>query len=117
MQPRRQAVQPIQSNPQHKMTGSLGVIMSYDKHMNTASVAITESDSNIITDILRNVPCPVQLGVQSVCPEPGRSCWVSFKNGSLNQPVIINYYNHNYESYDYNKQNRAAVSIPSHLLD
>ena len=112
----RRVVQPASSSAP-KMMGSLGVVIDYDRYTNTCTVAITEGDTNNITEILQNVVCPTQIGVQSAAPEPGRLCWVSFKNGNLTQPLIVNFYNHRYEQNDYDMQTQTPFSIPSYLMD
>ena len=98
------------------MSGRLGVISSYDEVNNTATVMISGENSDVIEDVLRNVMCPVSLGVQSVTPSPGRECWVVFKNNNISQPLITHYYNHRYSQYDYPKQTQAHIGLPNYLL-
>ena len=97
--------------------GVLGVISSYDRYTNTATVIVSRPDTDEVEEILRKVPCPVLLGIQAVAPEPGRPCYVIFKGGNKTQALISHYYNHRYEDYDYEKQSPAHVSIPSYLLN
>mgnify|MGYP001566734187 CR=1 FL=1 len=98
------------------VTGRLGVVMSYDKYDNTATVVITREQTDEIDDILRKVMCPVVLGVQTVAPSPGLQCWVVFKDNNISQPLISHFYNHRYSQYDYPKQTPATNTIPSYLL-
>lgn len=105
----------INQNLVNQMTGSLGVIMSYDRYTNTATVAVTENDTDEIREILKNVPCPVTYGVQSVAPEPGKLCYIIFKNGNITSPLLLAIYNHRYEKFDYERQNKTTFNIPSYL--
>lgn len=96
--------------------GLLGVIVSYSRYDNTATVAVSKPDSDEIEDILHKVPCPVLLGVQSVAPTPGTPCYVALKGGNKRQALVTHYYNHNYSRYNYSKQNHTDSLIPSYLL-
>jgi hypothetical protein len=107
----------LQMDRAQRPNGVLGVISSYDRYTNTATVMVSKPDTDEIEEILPNVPCPVLLGVQSVAPEPGRPCYVVYKNGNKSQALITHYYNHRYDHYDYFKQARAEVLLPSYLLN
>lgn len=108
----------IASNRQAQMSGSLGVIIAYNSEMNTATVAMTENDSDEIREILENVPCPISApGVQTVSPEPGKLCWVHFANGSINSPLIVNFYNHRFNQFEHTKQYKTAFGLPMSLMD
>lgn len=97
--------------------GVLGVVSSYDRYRNTASVIISKPDSDEIDEILNNVACPVLLGIQSVAPTPGRPCYVVFKGGNRSQPLITHFYNHRYDQFDYGKQTAADIALPNFLLN
>lgn len=96
-------------------TGRIGIITSYDPYDNTASVALSKEQSNEIEEIMTKVPCPVILGVQSVAPSPGLPCWVMFKDGKKTQPLIVSFFNHRYDQYNYSSQTRANVALPLYL--
>jgi hypothetical protein len=100
-----------------KPLGVLGVISSYDRYTHTCTVIVSRPDTDEVEEILRNVPCPVLLGVQAVAPEPGRPCYVVYKGGNKSQALITHFYNHRYSEYDYSRQTRAEVAIPSYLLN
>lgn len=106
-----------QSDASNMMTGSLGVITSYNPYNHTASVAITENDTDEIREILKNVPCPIMYGIQGVAPQPGKLCYVAFRNGKIQSPMIIAIYNHRYDQYDYETQNKTYFAMPSHLME
>lgn len=99
-----------------KANGRIGTIASYNPYENTASVIISSEQSNDVDEVLTNVPCPVTMGVQSVAPEPGRPCYVIFKNGSVTQPLILAFWNHRYSQFDYDRQTKALNSVPSFLM-
>ncbi len=94
----------------------MGVITSYNRFKNTATVMISGRDSDSIDEILRNVTCPVYMGIQIASPEPGRMCWVSFKNGSLTQPIITHYFNHSYGNFEFKRQTTARYDLPGYLM-
>jgi hypothetical protein len=107
----------IRRDNAQRPSGVLGVVSSYDRYTNTATVIVSRQDTDEVEEILQKVPCPVLLGVQSVAPEPGRPCYVIYKGGNKTQALITHYYNHRYSDNDYNSQNRAHVAIPSYLLN
>ncbi len=107
----------VQSDRTQHPSGVLGVVASFDRYTNTATVIVSASDSDVVEEILYKVPCPVLLGVQSVAPEPGRPCYVAFKGGNKNQALITHFYNHMYDETDYGRQTQADVALPSYLLN
>lgn len=98
-------------------SGRIGIITSYDPYDNTASVTLSKEQSNEIDEIMTKVPCPVIVGVQSVAPSPGLPCWVVFKGGNETQPLIVSFFNHRYDQYNYNRQTRANVALPLYLTN
>lgn len=113
---RQQVQNALHENKLQAISGRLGVVMSYDRHDNTATVVISGEQTDEIEDVLTKVMCPVTLGVQSVAPSPGMQCWVIFKGGNMSQPLITHFFNHKYGDYDYPRQTPANNSIPSYLL-
>lgn len=107
--------QKISQRDSEKSRSRYGVITSYDKTTNTATVLLTATDSDMPADVLKNVMCPVIMGVQAVAPEPGRPCWIAFKTDSEQFPVITHYFNHSYEKFDYKKQTNATTGMPSFI--
>lgn len=97
-------------------SGRIGSVVSYDKFSNTATIIVSKQNSNQIDQILKNVQCPAIVGLQTVSPTPGRTCWVVFKDGNINQPLITHFFNHDYSGSEYQKQNSIAFSIPSYLM-
>lgn len=97
--------------------GVLGVVSSYDRYTNTATVIASRPDSDEVDEVMNKVPCPVLLGIQSSAPEPGRPCFVVFKGGNRTQPLITHFYNHQYDKFDYQRQTTARVALPSYLLN
>lgn len=105
----------IQNNRLQYPAGVLGVIASYDRYTNTATVITTKADTDEVEEILKNVPCPVLLGIQAAAPDPGMPCYVIFKGGNRTQALISHYYNHKYDEYNYGPQTKADIDIPSYL--
>ena len=93
-----------------------GIVLKYDATNNTAVVLMSRPDSDEQHEVLNDVLCPVQLGVQSVAPEFGRPCWVNFKGGRKNFPVITHYFNRRYAAIDGDSHRRATTGIPQYLL-
>jgi hypothetical protein len=108
--------QQISSNNSAKTGMRIGVITSYNAFTNTATVILSEPDSDAVDEIVTDVPCPTSIGVQLTAPEPGRMCVVLFKNGAITQPLIVSYFNHSYRKFDYVKQNRAGYTLPTYLV-
>ena len=108
--------QQIESSSARKTGMRIGVITSYNAFNNTATVILSEPDSDAVDEIVTDVPCPTNIGLQNVAPEPGRMCVVIFKNGAVTQPLIISFFNHSFKKFDYMKQNRAGYTLPSYLV-
>lgn len=101
---------------QRNATGSVGVIITYDKYSNTATVLVSKPETDEADEILHNVPCPTFIGVQMAAPEPGRPCYVLFKNGMVTQPLISHFYNHRYLENDLNRQSPSHMNLPTYML-
>ena len=95
-----------------KIMDGYGIVLSYDNIRNEASVLMAQNGTDMPGDTHHNVPCPVVVGVQSVSPQMGRQCWVTFKNGDVQFPTITHFYNYYYNEVDYQRQTRAIVSVP-----
>lgn len=103
----------IKQNTDESSRDRFGIIMEYNKFSNTATVVLSSPHSEEVGDIIREVPCPVAMGVQTAAPEAGRPCWVVFKGNTGEQyPMITHYFNHNYLKYDYEQQSAAKSGIP-----
>ena len=105
----------IKRDAGQKVTDRQGVILSYNPLKNTATVALSGQDSDRITDIIKNVPCPTYNGIQLSAPEAGRHCFVTFKGGRESQPLITHFYNHDFERYDRDKVTKSVSDIPKYL--
>lgn len=93
-----------------------GILFSYDRYENTATIGVTGQGSHNITNMLRKVPCPITMGVQTVDPEPGRPVWVEFKDGNPTAPMVVAYLNHNHLRYDWPVKHYAGTGIPKYLV-
>lgn len=94
-----------------------GIIMSYDPENNQATIMTARPGSDQMGEVYKQVPCPQNNGVQSVDPEPGRPCVLSFPNGTQNSPIITAFFNPRYQENDYAKQTRARNEIPRFLTE
>lgn len=75
-----------------------GIVMSYDKFTNSATILLEERNSGTIGDIINNVPCPFNYGVQSVSPHSGLRCIVGFRNSVEKDPYIVTFYTDPYDT-------------------
>lgn len=107
----------VQPQMEQTAQAGYGIVYEYDSFNNTATVVMANRGSDDVGDLYRNVPCPVQLGVQNVAPEPGRPCWVAFKDNSPNFPIIVTYFNHVYAEVDYQRQTKAVTTTPRYMFD
>lgn len=69
----------------------VGTIMQYDKGTNTAVIVLQSQYAGTIGNIIKDVPCPMIYGLQSVAPEPGDECMVGFQDDNERMPYIISY--------------------------
>jgi hypothetical protein len=70
-----------------------GVVMQFNKKMNTAMVVLDDQLSGQIGNIINDVPCPAVMGVQTVSPDAGTRCLIGFRDDNENHPYIISYFN------------------------
>ena len=106
----------IEGERGRRVTDRQGMILAYNPVKNTATVAMSGQDSDYITEIIKDVPCPTYNGIQAYAPEAGRHCYVVFKGGRESQPMITHYYNHDYEKYDYHRVSNSRSDIPKYLM-
>jgi hypothetical protein len=91
-----------------------GTIMVYNASQNTATVLVDEKYSDLIGNMLPNVPCPFIYGVQSVAPAPGTRCLVAFRDAEEKQPYIVMYFNETH-SHKNTRNNAVDTGIPKFL--
>ncbi len=97
-----------------RTTGREGIIIAYNEFRNTATVLLTNPQDGGVGVTVENVPCPTYMGIQIAAPEPGRSCWVEFKNSGERNPIITHFYNLAYSQFDYENQMNASSMIPNY---
>lgn len=105
----------ISSGRPNYANGRIGVISSYNKYRNVATVMIVKDETDEIDEVLPNVPCPTLLGIQTVNPEPGMLCYVLFKSNNVQNAVITEFYSMKYESRYHFKQTYSPNMIPNYL--
>jgi len=94
-----------------------GIVLSYNRQDNTATVLLTSPDSDKPGDIYPNVLCPTNLGIQSSEPEMGRPCWVEFSGPDHHTPVITHFFHSSYRDMEYQQQYRATNDIPRFMME
>jgi len=102
---------------QETTTGRYGIIMSFNKYTNTATVMLVQENTGAIEGLYKHVPCPVYPGVINAAPRPGEQCWVEFKGRSSAHPIITHYFNHLYKEYEYTERSNANVGVPKFSLN
>lgn len=104
------------ANEMQKARTRPGVIMSYSKMTNTATVVLEDQYSENIGNVIKNVVCPYTSGVQSVAPTPGSRCLVGFRDNNESKPYIINYYNDTFNNINYRYNNSVNTGIANFMV-
>ena len=92
-----------------------GTVMAYNSAQNTATVMVDEKYSDLIGNILANVPCPFVYGVQTVAPAPGTRCLVGFRDAEEKQPYVLMYFNENH-SHKNVRNTSIDTGIPKFMV-
>ena len=92
-----------------------GVIMQFDKKMNTAVIVLDDPFSGQVGNIINNVPCPEIMGVQMVAPSPGTRCLVGFRDDNENNPYIVTYFTDPGKISGYSSNYFASTGIPKFM--
>lgn len=109
-------VKNIAKNVNNQMEPSRqGVLIDYNPYNNTAIVALSSQNGDNIGEIIENVPCPHTPGIQTHAPEPGKLCWVTFRNGNMRQPVITHFYSNDFRRFDYRRHYWANTGISDYF--
>lgn len=98
-------------------TGGYAIILEYNRDNHTATVLVARPGSKTPGETIKNVQCPIYPGVQQVDPEPGRPCWVVFRDGVKTSPVIVSYYSPNYAEIDRRRQTVTKNYTPRFMMD
>lgn len=69
----------------------IGTVVQYNKYTHTAMVVLQSQYAGTIGNIIKDVPCPMIYGVQTVAPEPGDECMVGFQDDNERNPYIITF--------------------------
>lgn len=106
----------IQSQQYQQAQGTYGVLLDYDTTRNTATILLSNYGSDEMGEVIRDVPCPTTIGVQTVAPENGRPCWVTYKGRDTSFPVVTHFFNPFFIENDYARQTTASNTIPRYML-
>jgi len=94
-----------------------GVIISFNKVTNTATVVVDDQHSGKPGAVLKDVPCPITKGLQTVSPFMGTRCLVGFRNTEETDPYILNFFDDTRASSYYNRSYSVDTGIPKFLID
>lgn len=111
----RENIVSVENRKNH--TPTMGIILSYDRDTNMATVMTAMPGSFDTGEQYSHVPCPSNIGVQGVAPEPGRPCTLLFPYGNHANPIILNYFSPNYQKHDRDKQSRAQNELPHFMTE
>lgn len=106
----------INANQLQQSKTRLGTIMSYSRTSNTAVVVLDDRMTNQIGNIVRGVPCPSLLGIQSVAPTAGSRCVIGFTNSNEKSPYIISYVDDSSSIGKYMPSYSVDTGIPKFLV-
>jgi len=94
-----------------------GMIMTYDKAGNSATVILEGQSSELMGNVIRNVPCPVIRGIQSVSPVMGTRCLVAFRDNNEANPYIVNYFEDTNINPTFYSNYTVNTGIPRFMVD
>lgn len=106
----------IDNSAMQKSRTRPGVITSYDRINNTATIVLDEQYSNSMGSVVRNVPCPLVKGVQSVSPVAGTRCLVGFRDSNEANPYVINYFDDVSSNKSYLRTFIVNTGIPRFMV-
>lgn len=93
------------------------MVLRYDREKHEVDIVTEKPGSNQLGEIFRRIPCPQFNGVQTVAPEAGRPCRISFPDGVQSNPVVISFFNPFYRENDYEKQGIAVNDTPRFMTE
>jgi len=93
-----------------------GMIMSYSKSNNMATVLLDEQYSGTMGSVIRDVPCPINMGIQTTAPTVGTRCLVAFRDGNESSPYILNYFEDNLANSNYYRNNFVDTGVPRFMV-
>ena len=105
----------IENSRMRQARGRPGIIMAFDIKSNTASVIIDDQMSGQIGNIVHDVPCPVQVGIQAAAPEPGTRCFVQFRDDNEGSPYVSFYFDEHNVSSSYSRNYSVNSGIPKYM--
>jgi len=94
-----------------------GIITLYDKRSNTATVVLEDYNSSNIGNIITNVPCPVNHGIQMVSPTIGTRCLVQFRDRNEGNPYIVSYFDDRTGNKSFNRDYVVNTGVPRFLVN
>lgn len=94
-----------------------GMITSFDKKTNTATVIMEDYSSESMGNVMTKVPCPVLRGVQSVSPVAGTRCLVAFRDNNESNPYIVNYFEDTNINRVYSSSYIIHTGVPRFMVD
>jgi len=93
-----------------------GIIVGYSKQNNTANIILDEQYSDQMGSSLRNVPCPITQGLQTVSPVLGTRCLVGFRDNNESSPYVLNYFEDNNANIYFNMNYGVRTGVPRFMV-
>lgn len=102
----------------NRLTTTYGMVSRVDVVNNTVDLWISgQGNSDLLSEMLFNVPYPVTPGIQGAAPQVGLLAWVDFKGNDYSTPVVTHFYNPNFRDTQERRQNRAVNDIPRFMFN
>lgn len=92
------------------------VVVGFDPVMNTCDIITASPGSDELGEVLTNIPCPTQSGVQGAAPRPGVMAWVAYRDGTTGDPFITHFFDPSFDKNQYTKQYNARNDTPRFLV-
>lgn len=107
----------VKDSMRQDYTPSMGIVLKYNREKHEVTIVTARPGSNQLGEMYTRVPCPQTNGVQTVAPQVGRPCWISFPNGEQSSPVVTGFFNPYYRDNDFENESIAINDTPRFMME
>lgn len=100
---------------QQDQKSKYGIIVNFNKKTNSAMVQLINPMSHMLAEVVTDVPCGYQSGIQMEAPTPGRLCMLSYLDSAGAHPVITQLFSAAYSTFDYETHYYADSGVPLYM--
>jgi len=93
-----------------------GMIMFYSRSNNTATIILEDQHTGGMGSVIRDVPCPINMGVQTTAPTVGTRCLVGFRDSDESSPYVLNYFEDSTANSNYYRNNFVDTGVPRFMV-